>query len=116
MYFTSYSLAYVFLAMSLIAAVFFLYFKSLVIKTSENNKAKDAVIGNMKNPEQWRQNNSTLGNLSLFWSILSLIVFIYLKFFYRAGLVNIIYPLIYFSLEVITIIFFGAARSKRRAS
>lgn len=112
MYFTSSSLSYVFLGMALIAAAFFLYFKSLVIKTSSEGESRDKIIGKMKNPEEWRFRNLNMANLSGVWTIISLIVFVYLKFFYARGLVNMIYFFIYVAVEVISIIAVGS-RSKK---
>lgn len=112
MYFTSSSLSYVFLGMTLIAAAFFLYFKSLVIKTSSEGNSRDKIMGNMKNSEEWRFRNSNMANLSGVWAIISLIVFIYLKFFYTKGLINMLYFFIYVAVEVISIIAVGS-RSKK---
>lgn len=104
---TSTSLSHIFLAMFLIALVFFLYFKSLVVKTSPENQARKKIIGNMHDPEEWRKRNSNMANLSAFWGILSLIIFIYLKFFYGARLLSLNFLLIYLAVEVVSIIFFG---------
>lgn len=110
MYFTSSSLSYIFLSMSLIGFAFFLYFKSLVIKTTPNNSNRDKIIGTMKDPDTWRYKNSMMANLSIFWAIVSLGVFVYLKFFYKLGLISMIYFFIYLAGEVISIAYFSSIR------
>lgn len=110
MYVTSTSLSYIFLGMFLIALAFFLYFKSLVVKTNSQSSSRKRIVGNMHNPEEWRHKNSNMSNLAGFWGVLSLILFIYLKFFYAAGLINMSYLIIYLAIEVISVIFFGIRR------
>lgn len=116
MYMTSSSLAYVFLGISLIALVFFIYFKSLVIKTKPDSTARDKIIGNMKNPDQWRASNSRLAIFSLFWSVTSLIVFIYLRFYYGIGLVNSLYMFAYIAVAVVSAIFILNSLKSRKES
>jgi len=95
---TSISLSYVFLGIAIITIGFFLYFKTLLIKTSKHNESRDKIIGNMKDPISWTHKNNIMSYISLFWAIISLAIFIYLKFYFAAGLVSIIYPFIYFAL------------------
>ena len=95
---TSISLSYVFLGITIITIGFFLYFKTLLIKTSKNNDSRDKIIGNMKDPISWTHKNNIMSFISLFWAIVSLAIFIYLKFFFAAGLISIIYPFIYLAL------------------
>jgi len=109
-YFSSSSLSYIFLSMSLIAFAFFLYFKSLIIKTTPNSRTRDKIIGTMKDPDTWRYKNSMMANLSVFWAIVSLGVFIYLKFFYKAGLISMIYFFIYLAIEVISVAYFSSIK------
>lgn len=68
MYLTSISLAYVFFAISIISLAFFAYFKFLFINTSDRSNKKDKILGNMKNPKDWRKRNNIMSLISLFWS------------------------------------------------
>lgn len=115
MYMTSSSLAYVFLGITILAFAFSLYFKTLVIRTKPNSYSRDKIIGNMKNPDAWRISNSRMGNFSLFWAILSLIVFIYLRFYYGIGLVNSVYVFGYLAVAIISAIFILSSLRSRKA-
>ena len=103
---TSFSLAYIFLGISIIAFVFFLYYKFLVINTGAKSKRRDKIIGSMKDPDNWRHRNNIMAFVSLFWAFISQFVFIFLKFFYSSGLVSIIYVFIYLAVVVLSISFF----------
>lgn len=109
MYITTMSLAYVCFGISIISLGFFLYFKLLVIKTGENKPNRKKIIGDMKNPVDWRIKNNRLSLISLFWSLLSVIAFIYLKFFYKAGLISIIYLMV-FILTIAAVSYFSAVK------
>jgi len=102
MYITSISLSYVFLGAAIIACCFFVYFKTLIIKISGTKEIKDEVLGKMKEPEAWRNKNNKMSYVSLFWTVISLLLFIYLKFFYTISLVSIFYIFAYIALIVIT--------------
>jgi len=104
MFITSISLSYMFLAIAFISIAFFLYFKTLIIKSSKNSNSRDRIIGNMKDPITWARRNNIMSYISLFWSIISLSIFIYLKFFYSAALVSIIYLFIYIALITASLI------------
>ena len=104
---SSISLAYLFLGIGFISLGFFLYFKTLIIKTSKNTETRDRIIGNMKDPDGWAKRNNIMSNISLVWSILSLGIFAYLKFFYKIGLVSFIYFFIYIALIAISLLFIG---------
>lgn len=97
------SSSYLFLGISIIALLFFLYYKFLVINTGDTSKRRDKIIGSMKDPEHWRQRNNIMAYVSLFWTIISIAIFIYLKFFHTAGLVSIIYVFIYSAVIVLSI-------------
>lgn len=103
---TSISLSYIFLAISIIEFVFFLYYIFLVTNTGANSKRRDKIIGSMKDPDHWRARNNKMAYLSLFWSILSVIAFIYLKFFFKSGLVSIIYVFVYLALIAVSVSLF----------
>ena len=107
MYITSISLSYAFLGAAIIACCFFIYFKTLIIKTGDIKESKDEILGNMKEPEAWRNKNNKMSYLSLFWTVISLILFIYLKFFYTVSLVSILYIFAYLALIVITTALIG---------
>ena len=102
MYITSISLSYALLGVTIIACGFFVYFKTLVIKTVGTNESRDKILGKMKEPEAWRNKNNKMSYVSLFWTVISLILFIYLKFFHTASLVSILYIFAYITLIVIT--------------
>lgn len=104
------SLSYLFLIISAICLIFLFYFKILVINTSDDNKKKGKIIGSMKNPDAWRSRNNTMFYVFLFWTIISFLGFIYLKYFLGQGLISAIYVIAYFVIMVITIAIFGAKR------
>ena len=100
------SLSYLFIGISIASFIFFIYYKYLVINTGADSKKRDKIIGSMKDPEHWRARNNIMAFISLFWAIVSLIVFIYLKFFYDSGLVSIIYVFVYLALIAVSVAFF----------
>lgn len=106
MYITSISISYVFLGVTLISVAFAVYFKTLVIKTSPNKNTREKILGNMKDPITWRHKNNIASYVALFWTILSLCLFIYFKFFYVASLISIYYLYIYAALIVISLFYF----------
>ncbi len=110
---TSFSLSYLFLGIFFISLIFFIYFKVLVVKTEPNNKSKEKIIGTMKNPDIWRDKNTKMSYVSAFWTVLSLILFIYFKFFYKTGLVNIIYFFAYIAVIVLSIVFWGVKNNNK---
>jgi hypothetical protein len=103
---TSMSLSYIFLAISIVEFIFFLYYKFLVINTGAKSKRRDKIIGSMKDPDHWRHRNNIMAFVSLFWACISIFAFIYLKFFYKAGLISIIYVFIYLFLIVLSVSLF----------
>lgn len=102
---SSISLSYTFLVIAIISIAFFLYFKALIIKTSKSSESRDKIIGNMKDPITWTKRNNIMSYISLFWSIVSMAIFIYLKYFYGGPLVSMIYPFIYIALIAVSMIF-----------
>ncbi|GAA0179216.1 hypothetical protein SH2C18_21240 [Clostridium sediminicola] len=111
---TSNSLAYFFLGFFLITLAFSLYFKVLFIRTNPGNKHRDNIIGNMKDPISWRSRNNRMSYISIFWSAISLAIFIYLKFFKTSGLINIIYVFSYMAIAAISIIALGKIKKRGR--
>lgn len=103
---TSISLSYLLLSISVVEFIVFIYYKFLVISTDPKNKKRKKIIGSMKDPNHWRQRNNIIAFISLFWSLVSIISFIYLKFFYTLGLTSIIYLFIYVVLIVLSVTFF----------
>lgn len=102
MFVTSISFSYFFLGIALISLCFCIYYKTLVVKTSPDNKSRDKIIGTMKDPISWRKKNNIMGNLYIFWCLASLALFIYFKFFFTAGLVSIYYVFIYIAVMVVS--------------
>jgi magnesium-transporting ATPase (P-type) len=86
--------------------MFFFYYKYLVVNTGDKSKRRDKIIGSMKDPEDWRGRNNKMAYVSLFWTIISIIVFIYLKFFYQSGLISIIYVFVYLVAVVLSVSLF----------
>ena len=107
MYITSISLSYALLVTTIISCGFFVYFKALVIKTGSSKEGKNKILGKMKEPEAWRNSNNKMSYVSLFWTVISLLLFIYIKFFLAASLVSIIYIFAYIALIVITTVLTG---------
>lgn len=103
---TSISLSYIFLAISIVSFIVFLYYKFLVINTGAKSKKRDKIIGSMKDPKHWRNRNNIIAFIFLIWAFISVIVFIYLKFFYDSGLTSIVYLFVYLALIVLSVSFF----------
>ncbi|WP_234118630.1 hypothetical protein [Clostridium hydrogenum] len=101
---TSISLSYWFLGISLISLLFSLYFKNLVIKTSPGNKSRDKIIGTMKDPMAWREKNNILAYISIFWTVVSLLLFIYFKFLNASQLISIYYVFAYVAIIALSLI------------
>ncbi|MCY6370863.1 hypothetical protein [Clostridium ganghwense] len=113
---TSFSLSYLFLGACLISLVFFLYFKTLIVKTEPNNKSREKIVGTMKDPDSWRAKNNMMSYISAFWTVLSLILFIYFKFYYKSGLINVIYFFAYIAVIVLSVVFLGARKKSKSKS
>ena len=103
---TSISSSYIFFAISILEFIFFLYYKFLVINTGDKSKRRNKIIGSMKDPDHWRHRNNIMAFISLFWAVISIVAFIYLKFFYKAGLISIIYVFVYLALIVLSVSLF----------
>lgn len=112
MYLTSISLSYFFLAIALASIAAYLYFKLLVIKTDPKNEDREKIIGNMKDPVNWRERNKRMSVVCLFWFIVSTIAFVVLKFFYPIALIPFMLLVIYAILIVLSIVFFSKGRGK----
>lgn len=110
---TSFSLSYLFLGIFFISLIFFIYFKVLVVKTEPDSKSNKKIIGTMKNPDIWRDKNNKMSYVSALWTVLSLILFIYFKFFYKAGLVNIIYFFVYIAVIILSVVLFGVKNNNK---
>jgi polyferredoxin len=104
------SLSYLFLAIAVIDLAFVIYFKVLVMNTSENNSHRNKIIGNMKDPADWRSRNNRMSYIFLFWTLASFGVFVYLKYFYGIGLVSLLLVIGFLALMVLSIALFGIRR------
>jgi hypothetical protein len=107
------SLSYLFLGIGLISFIFFCYFKVIHWNTSDKSSKKDKIIGKMKNPDQWRSKNNRMSYVFLFWSIISLGIFIYLKYFVGASLVSGLYVIGFLAAVVITSAIAGMGRKSK---
>ncbi|WP_102400462.1 hypothetical protein [Haloimpatiens massiliensis] len=103
MYITTISLSYVFLAMGIISLLFFSYFKFILVNSHKNSDNSKKIIGNMKNQKNWETKNNILSYICLFWAILSITIFIYLKFYYTASLLSIVYLFVYIAFIALTL-------------
>lgn len=112
MYITTISLSYVFLVMGIISLLFFSYFKFITLKSSKDDRSKKKIIGDMKSPEVWRNKNNTLSYICLFWAILSIALFTFLKFYYTASLLSIVYLFVYIALITLTLFMVLAIKTK----
>jgi hypothetical protein len=109
------SLSYAFLGIALIAAIFFIYFKVLIVKTSPDNDSREAIIGEMKDPDNWRNKNNKMAYIFLFWTIISTGIFIYFKFFHSDGVTSLVIPFGYLAVVAISAILLGS-RNKNKAT
>lgn len=102
---TSISVSYMFLAIGIVCILFFVYFKLLYTSTNDNNKHRDKIIGKMKDPHKWRELNNKMSYVCLFWAVISLSIFIYLKYFITSTLISIYYIFLILALIVASILF-----------
>ncbi len=58
-------------------------------------KKSEKIVGNMKDPKTWLNRNNRMAYVSLFWFIVSLAIFIYLKFFTMPTIISILYVIGY---------------------
>jgi hypothetical protein len=107
---TSISLSYFFLILSAFCLIFFIYFKILVMNTAENRKHKANIIGPMKNPDAWRKTNNKMSHIFLFWTIISFLSFVYIKYFFGVGLISSIYIIVFLGIMIVSIGLFGLKR------
>lgn len=114
MYLSSISLSYFFLAVGIVAIAAYLYFKLLTVKSSLDNPNREKIIGSMKEPEIWRERNKKMSYVCMFWFIVSILAFAYLKFLYSIALIPVIYLIIYAVLIVLSIVLIP--RTKEKAS
>ncbi|OFI05315.1 hypothetical protein CLOACE_18390 [Clostridium acetireducens DSM 10703] len=104
LYVSSISLSYLLLGIGILSIAFYLYFRILISKTSESNDSKDKIIGAMNNPELWKKRNIRMSYVSLFWAIVSILLFIYLKFYFNTSLISMLYIFVYLALIVISLL------------
>lgn len=109
---TSISMSYFFLIVGVLSLIFFIYFKFIVIKTSAHSDNRKKIIGNMKDPDSWRNSNNKMSYVSLFWAIISIGAFIYLKFFISATLISIFIPFVYLAAIIISSFIFSSRKYK----
>ncbi|MCS4521074.1 hypothetical protein JTS97_00160 [Clostridium botulinum] len=67
----------------------------------------------MKEPKTWLNRNNRMAYVSLFWAIVSLAVFIYLKFFIMPTIISILYVIGYAFLIVISVAIAGMKNRKK---
>lgn len=114
MYLPSISLSYFFLVVAIISIAAYLYFKLLTTKSSPDSPNRNKIIGDMRDPEGWIERNKKMSYVCLFWFVVSIAAFAYLKFLYSVALIPIVYLIIYAALIVLSLVFFP--RTKKKAS
>ncbi len=67
----------------------------------------------MKEPRTWLNRNNRMAYVSLFWAIVSLAIFIYLKFFIMPTIISILYVIGYAFLIVISVAIAGMKNRKK---
>ncbi|EPS46992.1 hypothetical protein CFSAN002367_25339 [Clostridium botulinum CFSAN002367] len=67
----------------------------------------------MKEPKTWLNRNNRMAYVSLFWAIVSLAVFIYLKFFIMPTIISILYVIGYAFLIVISVAIAGMKKQEK---
>ncbi|AAK78970.1 uncharacterized membrane protein (UPF0136 family) [Clostridium acetobutylicum] len=102
---TTISLKYFFFALTIIGALLSFYYRSLVSKTSPGNKNREKILGNMKDPISWRERNSKLSYISMFWTAVSFVIFLYFLLFSRTGTLSVTYLIIYIVLIAASLYF-----------
>jgi len=100
----SVSLAYIFLGISIISLLISLYLKIIVIKTSPGRKDRNRIIGDIKDPITWREGYNTRSYIFIFWSTISLLIFIYLKFFDTEIIISTVYLFVYICILIISVL------------
>jgi len=100
----SMSLAYIFLVISIITLLISLYFKIIVIKTSPGKRDRNRIIGDMKDPITWRERNNIISYILIFWASVSLLIFIYLKFFNTEVMLSVLYLVAYIIIILVSVL------------
>ncbi len=67
----------------------------------------------MKEPRTWLNRNNRMAYVSLFWAIVSLAIFIYLKFFIMPTIISILYVIGYAFLIVISVAIAGMKKQEK---
>lgn len=109
---TSISLSYVFMGVAVAALLAFLYFKIVVVKSSDNSSSHDKIVGSMRDPDTWRSKNNIMSYVSLFWAVVSAAAFIYLKYYVPSTLIPIWYLFLFAAALFISYGLFGFSRRK----
>lgn len=92
---TSMSFSYLFLGIALISLSFYLYFRLMYVSSSPDNSISQSIFGEIKHREDWHEKNRLMSHVFLFWTITSIILFIYMKFFIVSALMSILYLFLY---------------------
>lgn len=114
MNFSTISLSYIFLGIFVIAILFYLYFKFVLIKSSPKSADKDKIIGTMKKPELWQERNKRMSYIALFWSIVSLGIFVFLKYLYKSPLIPSFMIFIYLGVIVLSSVLFLPRKTRSK--
>jgi L-asparagine transporter-like permease len=112
MFITSISLSYVLAGVAVAFILAFLYFKVLVVKSSDKSSSHDKIVGSMKDPDTWRRKNNTMSYVSLFWAVAAAAAFIYLKYYVPSTLIPLWYLFAFAAVLFISFGLFGFSRRK----
>lgn len=104
--FSTISLSYIFLGIFILAILFYLYFKFILVKSSPKSPTRDKIIGTMKKPEVWHERNKRMSYVALFWAIISLGIFVFLKYLYKSPIIPSFTIFIYLGIIVLSSILF----------
>lgn len=110
---SSISISYFLLIISIIALAFFLYFKIILLKANDSEENRNKIIGAAKDAEGWEKRNNLMCYLSLFWCVISMGGFIFLKYFYPPALFSLNYLYLYIAIIVLSnfIIYFNKEKT-----
>ncbi|KGK87547.1 hypothetical protein SDC9_113315 [bioreactor metagenome] len=114
MNFSTISLSYIFLGIFVVAILFYAYFKFVLIKSSDKSPDKDKIIGTMKKPEVWHERNKRMSYIALFWSVISLAVFVFLKYLYKSPIIPSFMIFIYLGVIVLSSVLFLPRKTRSK--
>lgn len=98
------SMSYIFLGIFIFSASLSCYYKMLYIKTTPGNDSRHKIVGRMKDPITWRKQNNLLHYIFLIWSIISISIYIVIKFIFAPRVISIIYLIVYLLILLLSLL------------